>query len=175
MQKWVAFLRGINVGGHRKVPMADLRRCVGDRLGAADVRSYIASGNLVFRADGSADGLSAALGGVIQAQFGLEVPVRVLSEADMRGILKSCPFPLDAGKAVHGFLCFGTPRLDQKAIAQFKAPGEDLRVTGETVWLSAPDGIGRSKLAARLDFGVPATARNLNTLRAMVAMLDDLG
>ena len=175
MQKWVAFLRGINVGGHRKVPMAMLRQAVGDDLGASDVRSYIASGNLVFEAEGTSDSVSSALTALIKRHFGFDVPVIVFAEDEMRTILRTCPFPLDAGKAVHGFLCFGPPRIDDNQVATLKTPSEDLQVVGNTVWIHAPDGIGRSKLVEKLTFGVETTARNLNTLTKMVAMLDAAG
>lgn len=55
MSKWAAFLRGINVGGHRKVPMADLRRLLVGITSDPNVRTYIASGNAVFEAEGQAE------------------------------------------------------------------------------------------------------------------------
>ncbi len=175
MPKFVAFLRGINVGGHRKVPMSDLRRlCVGITSDPG-VRSYIASGNLVFAADGRADQLAAAIADGIKSTFGFDVPVLVLEEATMRAALNSCPFPCDTGKLVHGYFCFATPTLDMAGVDEFKTPTEAVAVAGQTVWLYAPDGIGRSKLAAKMErlIGVAATARNLNTVIQMVAMLDD--
>lgn len=173
MAKWVAFLRGINVGGHRKVPMADLRRIVIGHASGTDVRTYIASGNVMFEAEGTANGLGAALQAGIAEVFGFDVPVLVLGEKAMRDVLDGCPFPRDAGKTVHAFLCCETPRVDMEAVDALRVASEQLTIVGKTVWLYAPDGIGRSKLAAKLDLGVEVTSRNLNTITKMVAMLDD--
>lgn len=170
MIRFVAFLRGINVGGHRKVPMADLRAvCPGTQ-----VESYIASGNLIFAATGTAEEHSDVLMDRIKATFGFEVPVLVLAEKDIRAVLTDCPFPRDAGKLVHAFLCYDTPEVDQTGVAALKTATEEVAVIGKTVWLHAPDGMGRSKLAAKLErlIGVGATARNLNTIIKMVDLLD---
>ena len=173
MAKFVAFLRGINVGGNRKIPMSDLRRiCVGKTSGT-DVRSYIASGNLLFVADGQADQYATDIAAGIKAEFGFDVPVLVLEEASIHAILDGCPFPKDKRKLVHGFLCYDDPVLDQEGVDAIKAPTEQVAVVGRTVWLYAPVGIGRSKLAAKMErlIGVEATARNLNTLSKMSEML----
>ncbi|MEJ6401745.1 DUF1697 domain-containing protein [Yoonia sp. 2307UL14-13] len=172
MAKWVAFLRGINVGGHRKVPMMDLRRIVAERLSGQDVCTYIASGNVVFEAEGRADDIAKMLQSGMAEVFGFVVPVLVLNDKMMRGVLDSCPFPRDAGKAVHAYLCHGPPQLDQAGVDAMRAPNEQVAVNGQTVWLYAPDGIGRSKLAAKMErlLGVEATARNLNTVAKMVEM-----
>lgn len=177
MTKFVAFLRGINVGGHRKIPMADFRQlCVG-LLSDPSVSTYIASGNLLFAAEGPAETHRKTIMDGIEAAYGFDVPTLVLSEAEMRAVLAGCPFPPDSGKIVHGYLCFEDPRLDEAGVEALRAPNEAVKVVGRTVWLYAPDGIGRSKLAEKLErlIGAPATARNLNTLQKMVAMLDEAG
>ncbi len=173
MAKFVAFLRGINVGGHRKIPMSDLRQlCVGI-TSDPDLRTYIASGNLVFDADGAAARWATSIAEGIRARFGFDVPVLVLTEAAMRAALAACPFPRDAGKLVHGYFCFEKPQLDRAGVDALITPTEAVSVQGQTVWLHAPDGIGRSKLAARMErlIGVEVTARNLNTIIKMVEML----
>lgn len=174
MTKWVAFLRGVNVGGHRKLPMADLRRiCVG-KTSDPTVRTYIASGNVVFQAEGAADALADMLAQAIKDEFGFDVPTLVLSEAAMRAILASCPCPDAPGNFVHAYLCYKDPVVDQAGINALCTLTETVTVIGRTVWLHAPDGIGRSKLATKMEklIGVEATARNLNTVRKMVALLD---
>ena len=96
MAKFVAFLRGINVGGNRKIPMSDLRRiCVGKTSGT-DVRSYIASGNLLFVAEGQADQYATDIAAGITAEFGFDVPVLVLEEASIYAcLLYTSPSPRD--------------------------------------------------------------------------------
>ena len=175
MPKFVAFLRGINVGGHRKVPMADLRRICTTVTGDHDVRTYIASGNVVFAAEGEADQLARGIADGIEADLGFEVPVLVLDAVTLCDGLDRCPFPRDAGKLVHGYFCFADPVIDLAGVNALKTPTEAVAVIGRTVWLHAPDGIGRSKLAAKMErlIGVEATARNLNTVIKMVEMLDE--
>jgi uncharacterized protein (DUF1697 family) len=173
MMKFVAFLRGINVGGHRKIPMADLRRLCTAKTSDPSVRTYIASGNVAFEADGHADVFAAAIAEGIKETFGFDVPVLVLDEPTLRAVLDGCPFPLDAGKLVHAYLCYDDPQLDHGEVAALRVATEEVTVVGRTVWLYAPDGIGRSKLAAKVEklIGVEATARNLNTVMKMVEML----
>lgn len=175
MTMWVALLRGVNVGGSRKIPMADLRRICVAKTSDPDARSYIASGNLVFSSDSTAVELATALSAGIREAFDFDVPVLVLDGEALRFLRDRCPFPSGAGKAVHAFFCFDDPVLDQAVIDQFKAPGEAIVADGRVVWLQAPDGIGRSKLVDKIDkaiTGTELTARNLNTVNRLVEMLD---
>lgn len=164
---WIALLRGINVGGGNKLPMADLRG-ICDSLGWQNIRTYIASGNVVFEANGAAEALASKL----HQSLPFDVPVLVLSAHDLANRLSHCPFPPDAGKTVHGFFCLDAPEVDQDVIAQY-ATTEKVVVQGHTVWLHAPDGFGRSKLAEnfhRAVTGTTYTARNLNTIHKLVEM-----
>lgn len=170
MARWVALLRGVNVGGANRVPMAQLR-ALAEGLGWARVETVGASGNLVFDAEGY--GLAGALRAEMVARMGVDVPVIVLAAEDLAARVAGCPFDPERGKDVHGFLLFGEARLDEGELARWKAPGEALVMAGRTVWLHAPEGIGRSKLAARIEkvvVGADMTGRNLNTLRTLVEM-----
>ena len=174
MQHWVALLRGINVGGHNKVPMADLRQlCAG--LGWAGVQTYVASGNLVFAATGTAQGLADTLCRAMAAQMGVDVALIVLPGAAIRAALDACPYDPQAGSHVHIFFLWVDPALDWAVYEALRRPDEALSVQGRIAFLFAPDGIGRSKLAQKLHqvvTGTAMTARNLNTLRKLVEMLD---
>jgi uncharacterized protein (DUF1697 family) len=169
MTTFVALLRGINVGGNNTLLMADLRAiCRG--LGWKDVRTYIASGNVVFNAHGGPEALAAQL----HKALPLDVPVLVLFGSELRARLSHCPFPTDLGKAVYAFFCLDQPEIDEDAVAQF-ATTEKIRSKGHTVWLYAPDGIGQSKLVENLHrviTGTAFTGRNLNTITKLVQMLD---
>src|SRR3990172_5118808 len=89
---FIALLRGINITGHNKIPMTELRALAAD-LGWADPRTYIQSGNLVFRAAGGPADLAAGLEGAIRRQFGLTIPVIVRAAADWSGYVTGNPFP----------------------------------------------------------------------------------
>jgi uncharacterized protein (DUF1697 family) len=172
---YVAFLRGINVGGHRKIPMADLRRLFVGKTSDPTVRTYIASGNVVFRGQGTKEDLTGLLQDGIKGAFGFDVPVLLLSADEIGAVLAGCPCAAEKGNLAHAYLCFAPPQLDKAAIAVLREPSETVTVVGRTVWLHAPDGVGRSKLAAKLErlIGVEATARNLNTVRKMVEMVGE--
>lgn len=172
---WVALLRGVNVGGV-KVLMAPLRSiCEG--LGWRDVRSYIASGNLVFRAEGTPDRLAEALESALDAALGRSPRVLVLRADRFREILDAHPFSPDRGNQSHVYFCWRSPVIDTGLLDDFKQPDETLVALGGHVHLHAPNGLGVSRLAERLDrviTGTPTTGRNLNTVRKLAAMLDEL-
>ncbi len=173
MTKWVCFLHGINVGGHRKIPMADLRQLIADIALDLKVRTYIASGNAVFSADSDKNTLQKGLREGIRGRFGFDVPVLLLSADDIRDVLASCPCPDEKGNLAHAFLCFDEPQMDHVGVTTLRIRSESVTIAGRTVWLHAPEGIGRSKLAAKMEqlIGVEVTARNLNTVRKMVEMV----
>ncbi|TDD64451.1 DUF1697 domain-containing protein [Jiangella aurantiaca] len=173
MTRQVALLRGINVGGKKKVAMAELRALV-ERLGHTDVATYINSGNVVFTSgipDAGRDDLEAAIERAIQAELGLEVAVLVRTPGELAAAVEANPFP-DAVPA-RLLLTFlrEEPAADAFAAAERVDSGADeFRVGGTTLYLHCPDGIGRSKLAEALGrVKAPvATARNLATVRKLI-------
>jgi len=171
VERWAMFLRGVNVGGHRKLPMAELRVLLSEKCGAENVATYIASGNAVFDAVGDQGGLAECIARAIGNVFAFDTDVLVYSANELRALVSKCPFADKAGNRVIGNLCFAPPRVDQAQVEALIDPSEALEVRERTVWIYAPQGIRRSKLSANLDLGVTATARNLNTLRKMTEML----
>lgn len=170
--KWVALLRGVNVGGGNKVPMADLRGLC-ERLGWEDVRSYIASGNLVFRSEGDAAALAHTLRTEMADAMGVNVPVLVLPAATVAMALADCPFRPEKGNQCHAFFLWSEPQVDWAAYAAHRIPSEELAVGGRVAWLHTPEGFGHSKLAEKLGkviTGTDMTGRNLNTLAKLVEM-----
>ena len=170
---FVALFRGINVGGGNTLPMRDLRKLAID-LGWTAPRTYIASGNLVFEADGAPDALAATLKALIADRLRLDVAVLVLTGEALKRVLAECPYHPDDPRYVHIAFGLGAFDVDRERLAALIAPDEDLKIKGRTAYLHAPSGIGRSQLAAALDrvLGVPTTARNLRTVTTLVQMLD---
>mgnify|MGYP000241747777 FL=1 len=168
----VALLRGVNVGGATTLPMADLRRIAGD-LGWRDVRTYIASGNLVFASEGSASACASALAEAIRSETGLDLLVLVETRAAKRSVIETCPFDPEVDRHVHVFFLADTPKPDQEKLKKLRAESEAFEVKGRHAWLHAPQGVGRSKLAARIEdvLGCRATARNLATVRKIAGLL----
>jgi uncharacterized protein (DUF1697 family) len=175
---YAALLRGINVGGSRKVPMADLRTLMED-LGHGGVRSYLQSGQAVFTADhGDEETLAAELAGAIEKRFGFAVDVIVRDHAYLKAIAEACPFPAAEleGRQLH-VTYFSAP-VDVDRFAEIDRAAylpEEFRLGDRVLYLYAPNGLGRSKLAEhlskpRLNKGVIATSRNWNTVVKLVEM-----
>jgi uncharacterized protein (DUF1697 family) len=165
----VALLRAVNVGG--LTLKMDRLRAVAEGLGWGQVRTHIASGNLLFSALGEDAALTADLERGLLAETGVSIPALVLSHAAFVARVAACPFAPDEGKHVHGLVLWGTATIDAARLEALRAPSEALAQTPGMVWLHTPDGFGRSKLAERLDRVVQGslyTARNLNTLQALV-------
>ena len=173
MTSYVALLRGINVGGSNKVPMADLRALF-DALGYPDAQTYIQSGNVVFSARAGESALVTAIEGAIEEAFSLRVPVVIRSRAQLAAVASASPFDGAAPTAVHVAFLSGFPTVASvAALDPDRSPPDTFAVVDREVYLHYPNGSGRSKLT--LDYlervlGVRATARNWNTVTKLLAM-----
>ncbi len=167
MKTWVLLLRGINVGGTGKLPMAGLRVLLGE-LGAENVATYIQSGNAVFTGDYDADKIARRIEDEVETHFGFRRDALVLPAGAMIAARDAFPFPeaVEAPKTGHVWFLTSTARPDLDAMTALATDNERFALGDGTFYLHAPDGIGRSKLAAKAEklLGVPATARNLNTV-----------
>ncbi|MFF0446629.1 DUF1697 domain-containing protein [Streptomyces sp. NPDC004609] len=179
--RYAALLRGINVGGHRKVPMAALREVLED-VGFSGVATYLQSGNAVFTSD-SADerALARTLEQGIEKRFGFTVDCLVRDAAYLRAIADDCPFPAAELEARQLHVTYFSEGVDPERFAAIDraafAP-EEFRLGERSLYLYAPDGLGRSKLAdvlARpgLTRGIVATSRNWNTVVKLVELTAD--
>lgn len=170
MKTFIALLRGINVGGHKTVPMSQLRSLC-EKLGWRDVQTYIQSGNIVFSAAGKPAALESNLERAIEEHFGFPVPVIVRAAADWPAYIKSNPF-LDAckkeSKLVMLCLAKAAPKPDAaKNLRERAAKGERIEQIGDALWIHFAGGVARSKLSpALLDraVGSTVTARNWLTV-----------
>ncbi len=163
----IALLRGINVGGHGKLPMADLRRILAD-LGAKCVATYIQSGNAVFDGDVTGKSISAA----IETEKGFYRDCIVITSHDLARAIAENPFPeaQTEPKSLHfGFLA-GPPSPGDLDAA--KAPKERWHLTERVFYLHTPGGLLHGKLAKGLDrrLGCPVTMRNWSTVSKLADM-----
>lgn len=176
--RWIAFLRGINVGGKRKLPMAALREAFAE-IGASDVRSYLQSGNVVFRApDEVARALPARFETLAAARFGFPVPVVLRSLAELRSVVAGNPFHADGGdeRALHVMFLDGTPAPEAAArLDPQRSTPDAFALSGRHIYLRLPDGVARTKLSnAYFDaaLGVVTTGRNWRTVMAVLALAE---
>ncbi|MFD8804468.1 DUF1697 domain-containing protein [Streptomyces sp. NPDC059597] len=175
---YAALLRGINVGGAKKVPMADLRTLL-TGLGHDGVRTHLQSGQAVFSTESRDEAtLAAELSKAIHEHFGFWVEVIVRDHAYLSAVADACPFPADqlAPKQLH-LTYFSEPVTADRFSGIDRAAHlpEDFRLGDRCLYLYAPDGLGRSKLAEvlarpRVTKGLIATSRNWNTVRKLVEL-----
>ncbi|MHB1260530.1 MAG: DUF1697 domain-containing protein [Thermoplasmatota archaeon] len=172
MTTFVALLRAVNVGG-RKVEMAELRK-VAEKAGLENVRTYIASGNLVFEGKGNPADLEAQLEAAIAKKFGIDVPVLVRTPDQWTTYLQGNPFPGAEPNRLYLLLSKAPPSKDAAKTVLLRAVGgEEARLVGDALWIHYPAGMGPSKVTpAHIDkaTGSPTTARNLNTVRKLAEM-----
>ena len=175
MKTWVALFRGINVGGNNILPMKELVATL-ENIGCQDVETYIQSGNTVFRSEEEdAWLLSDRIRAAIEESHGFEPRVLVLGSEALERVVRSNPFP-DAEfepKSLHVYFLASPPeRPDLDALAGIKGDRERFVLEGDIFYLHAPDGVGRSRLAAKAEklLGVSATARNWRTVGKLSAM-----
>ncbi|MEQ3554198.1 DUF1697 domain-containing protein [Pseudonocardia nematodicida] len=185
MPTHVALLRGINVGGSGKVPMAELRAALTAR-GFTGVATYIQSGNVVLTSPDDPGAVAGTVAGVLREEFALERPVVVFGRDEYAAVLAANPFPqVTEPKQLHAVFRAAPPTDAERAaltaaVEAGRAGGsrEDAAIVGRVVYLHLPDGIGRSELGARLSTRTTAadgggTARNWATVRRLREMLDD--
>ena len=173
--RYVALLRGINVGGHAVIKMADLAACVGE-LGHEDVRTYIASGNVLFQSTQRPKTLEAELERALEQRFGLPIRVVVRSGRELAQIADSVPaawIGADDLRVTVGFLMRGTSVRSAASLVRPRE-GIDELVTapGALIWATRKDALTRSGI--RL-VGTPLykemTLRNLNTTLKLAELL----
>ncbi|MDH5638603.1 MAG: DUF1697 domain-containing protein [Nitrospinota bacterium] len=173
MNIWIALFRGINVGGASILPMRDLAS-ICQKLGFTEVRTYIQSGNVVFHSpEGLAPHLTKRIGAAVMKSHGFKPNVILISLDELEKAASSNPFPEAEKdpKSLHFFFLAELPsNPDMERLEQVKSDSEAFVLRGQVFYLHAPDGIGRSKLAAKAEklIGVAATARNWRTVRKVL-------
>ena len=198
MATHVALLRGINVGGRNKVPMAELREVV-TSLGHSGVTTYIQSGNVLFTAAGartregaSSGELAASLEPAIAEAFGIWSSVVVLSREELAKVLGDNPYPDEPNPKLVHVLFLNSPLpedvLDRITAAESAAAAKGARDTmtaiGQALFVHTPDGFGTSELAQSLfriisakakpgKEAIAATARNWATATKLLSLCDE--
>ncbi|MDP0500687.1 MAG: DUF1697 domain-containing protein [Verrucomicrobiota bacterium JB022] len=172
METYVAWLRGINVGGANKLPMKELQQLLTE-LGLLEVKTYIQSGNAAFRAaEADRAVLEQRITEAIRLQYEFTPQVMVLTAGQLEEAARRNPFPEAEAdhKTLHLSFLAATPtepELDK--LEAVRGENERFQLIDRVFYLHAPGGIGRSKLAERVErcLGVPATSRNWRTVCQM--------
>lgn len=170
MKRFIALLRGINVGGTGFLPMKELSGLCA-ALDFQSARTYIQSGNVIFESSLSENEIRLRLEKALAVKMGKPIGVMVRTPAEMRLILSQNPFlNEESSKVIVAFLHDPPPKDMLKNVV---APaGEQVRPGEREIYIYYPEGMGRSKLKLPLN-GVATTARNINTVAKLVAMTED--
>ncbi len=179
MNTWIALFRGINVGGHRRLPMKELVVEL-EKLDLWDVNTYIQSGNAIFHSnETSASALSEKIAQAIHTSHGFRPDVMVLSADAFRAAAENNPFPTSevTSKTVHLYFLAEpqtTPKLS--LLDAVRSDREEYHLDQQVLYLHAPDGFGKSKLAQKVPqaLGVSATARNWRTVQKIMEIAEQI-
>ena len=177
MPTYIALLRGINVGGKHIVPMKELRELL-QKNGFSAVRTYIQSGNVVCDHPAAEPReVGAQMGKLIETRFGFLPRVMVLTRQTLLTAMAENPFPEGEGdpKSIHLYFMDEKPAgADLDLLENLKADSEKFRLKEKVFYLYAPEGIGRSRLAEKVEraLGVPATARNWRSVGRIAGLAE---
>lgn len=167
--KSVALLRGINVGGNHKIPMADLTTWL-EAAGFSSITTYIQSGNVVLEHAARAN-VQQRVRDAIVDHTGWDIAVVVRSASEMREVVAANPYPGVEPTKLHVSFLDAAPAAEASLDARRWLP-EEFTVVGRDIYLHLPNGMGRSVMAPRLIAIKNATTRNWNTVLKLVQLLD---
>ncbi|QXP77555.1 MULTISPECIES: DUF1697 domain-containing protein [Winogradskyella] len=174
MQNYIALLRGVNVGGHRKISMQELKTLL-SKSGLENVQTYIQSGNVIFKTiDEDKRVLENKIQNLILTHFGFEIPVLVLLRSELEIIFNNCPFS-DAKKE-HSYFVILSDISNEKLIKEASEKryiDDDYKIMNNCIYLFCSKGYGKSKFnlsyfEKKLD--VNATARNYKTMVKLLSL-----
>lgn len=170
MAAFIALLRAVNVGGTGKLPMSDLKAMC-EALGFEKVRTYIASGNVVFTSRKSESAVKAALEKQLAAYAGKPVGVLVRSAAEMADVLAANPFPKAPANCTVAVFLDTAPPAD--TIGKARGMGDEkIKLGRREIYIHYGDGMANSKLV--IPAAKDGTARNMNTVAKLAAMAVEL-
>jgi uncharacterized protein (DUF1697 family) len=178
MTTYVVLLRGINVGGNKRMAMRDLRNAL-TTAGIEDPRTLLQSGNVVVNSSADMAALVDIVETTIQSTFGFQSTVIVRTADEIRDLLADHPFTaeqIEDGRFAHVGFCRDKPDRDGfEALQEAHEGSEELKLVGRELFVYYPDGSGRSKLTNSViekHLGTPTTSRNWNTVEKIGSMLE---
>jgi uncharacterized protein (DUF1697 family) len=177
MPRYVAFLRGINVGGNKLVPMVRLRDLL-ERLGHTGVATLLQSGNAVFTSKSRPAQVVKEIEAAIAKEFGFDVAIVLRTRDELAAAIDRNPLAGAEDAPTHFLVTFLSAEPDRKRVQEIDPAAylpDEFRVVGREIYGRFPNGIGTSKLAGILStprLGVTPTARNWNTVKKLLQLAD---
>jgi uncharacterized protein (DUF1697 family) len=184
MTIYIALLRGINVGGKNIIKMAELKK-VFEEMGLCDVKTYIQSGNVLFKSNEDEESLRKKIEREIEESFGFSVSVILRSAEELEQIILNCPFSKEevceaeyVSKAISLYVSLLTHAPSKENIERlnvYRSESEEYKIVGREVYLLFRNSIRNSKLANNLQkLDVPTTVRNWNTINKLVTLAKNM-
>ncbi|WP_142785150.1 DUF1697 domain-containing protein [Changchengzhania lutea] len=178
MQTYIALLRGINVSGHKKIPMADLRTLLSES-GLKNVQTYIQSGNLIFESsEENIQNLELNIHEAIKSNFGFEVPVLVKTPGELKKIFDDCPFSEEKKQHSYFSLLYSIPEeIAVQEISKMSHPNEEFIITDRCIYFYSSIGYGRTKYNNNYferKLKTTATARNYKTMLKLLSLSTEI-
>ncbi|WP_250433178.1 DUF1697 domain-containing protein [Hanstruepera flava] len=177
MTTFIVLLKGINVGGHKKVPMADLRALL-EKEGFKNVQTYIQSGNVILQsAESNKLILETHISKTIQSHFGFEVSVLAKTRKELQRIFDNSPFAEEKKKASYFMMLHDEPNAEAICEASQKVyEGEEYHIINDCIYYFHDKGLGKAKFNVNFferKFQTFATARNYNTMIKLLSLSED--
>mgnify|MGYP005815571153 FL=1 len=174
MKTYIALLKGINVGGHKKVPMAELRELL-SKSGFENVQTYIQSGNVILQSNKSdISEIESDIEKSIEDYFGFEVSVLVKTRQELQRVFDDFPFAKDKKKASYFMMLHDCPSDDLVKEASEKVyEGEEYKIINDCIYYYFEKGLGKAKFNVNFferKFKTFATARNYNTMVKLLSL-----
>lgn len=178
MQTFIALLRGINVGGQKKIPMSELRSIL-NNTSLQNVSTYIQTGNIFFQtSETNKIKLEHLIHTEIKQHFGFDVDVLIVTNKDIQRILNACPFPNDIKEKSYFMMLHNKPAKELIKIASEKIyEDEDYKIINNCIYYYCSKGIGRAKFNMNYferKLNTFATARNYNTMLKLLYLSAEL-
>ena len=172
MKTYIAFLRGINVGGHKKILMKDLSLLF-ESLGFENVKTYIQSGNVVFRSKEETN-LASKIAEAIESKYSFFTPVLVKKASELSEIASKCPFFDEKREKSYFILLEENPTKENiELTAAFSNLNEEFHITANCVYIYYAVGAGKAKMGVNFferKLKVKATARNYRTMAKLIEL-----
>ncbi|MDA1677979.1 DUF1697 domain-containing protein [Bacillus cereus group sp. TH152-1LC] len=178
MTIYIALLRGINVGRHKVIKMADLTQMF-ESIGLKQVKTYIQSGNIMFESEKDIDFLNKRIQSEIKNVFGFDVPVMLRTRDEFINTIKRCPYEVDSlleGESIHvAFLANELSEKEKDQLLMQKNETEDCYIREKVVYLLFKNSIRNSKLMNQFQkLHTPATIRNWRTVNTLKMIFEDM-
>ncbi|MCU5708026.1 DUF1697 domain-containing protein, partial [Bacillus wiedmannii] len=175
---YITLLRGINVGGHKVIKMADLKQMF-ESIELKQVKTYIQSGNIVFESEKDVDFLNKRIQSEIKNVFGFDVPVMLRTHEEFINMIKRCPYEADSlleGESIHvAFLANELSEKEKDQLLMQNNKTEDCYIHEKVVYLFFKNSIRNSKLMNQFQkLHTPATVRNWRTVNKLKAIVEGM-